>query len=130
MLWDKPEVYGVAHKRVDVRERRSPFNSKRACREALSAVIAAVRAPRLLVSFSNEGYVSRDEIEAMLSTRGDVAVLSCDYKRYVGAQIGIHNHKGEKVGKVGHLSNVEHLFVVTPPKRSTPKHARQTTLPF
>ena len=33
--------------------------------------------------------------------------------RYVGARIGIHNLKGEKVGKVGRLRNVEHLFVAT-----------------
>lgn len=114
--WDKPPVYGVANKRIDVRDRRSRFNSKRACKEALAAIIAAVRAPRLLVSFSNEGYVTRRDLEEMLATRGEVSVISCDYKRYVGAQIGIHNHLGVKVGTVSHLSNVEHLFVVTPTK--------------
>jgi adenine-specific DNA-methyltransferase len=30
----------------------------------------------------------------------------------VGARIGIHNPKGEKVGAVGRLRNVEYLFVV------------------
>ena len=32
--WDKPEVYGIACKRVDCKERRSPYNSKRKFREA------------------------------------------------------------------------------------------------
>ena len=32
-------------------------------------------------------------------------------QRYVGAQIGIHNPAGEKVGTVSHLRNVEHLVV-------------------
>ncbi len=34
-----------------------------------------------------------------------------DSKRYVGAQIGIHNPAGEKVGKVGRPRNVEYLLV-------------------
>jgi len=36
-------------------------------------------------------------------------VLAFDSKRYVGAQIGIHNPQGEKVGKVARLRNVEYL---------------------
>jgi hypothetical protein len=39
-------------------------------------------------------------------------VLSHDYKRYVGAQIGIYNPSGEKVGEVSHLRNLEYLYVV------------------
>ena len=35
-------------------------------------------------------------------------------RRYVGAQIGIHNPKGEKVGEVSHLTNREYLFVAGP----------------
>ena len=49
----------------------------------------------------------------MLSARGHVQVLEVAHPRYVGARIGIHNPKGEKVGTVGRLRNVEHLFVVT-----------------
>ena len=37
--------------------------------------------------------------------------LAFDYKRYVGAQIGIYNPEGTKVGKVTHLRNLEYLFV-------------------
>jgi adenine-specific DNA-methyltransferase len=40
-------------------------------------------------------------------------VVEIAHPRYVGARIGIHNPKGEKVGQVGRLRNVEHLFVVT-----------------
>lgn len=112
--WDKPEVYGVARKRIDVRERQSAFNAKRRFFEALGAVIRAVRAPTLVVSFSDEGYIARDAMVALLETRGRVRVLAHDYKRYVGAQIGIHNPRGEKVGKVSHLRNTEYLYVVTP----------------
>jgi adenine-specific DNA-methyltransferase len=110
--WDKPEVYGVACKRVDCRQRRSPFNSKRQCQRAMQKVVHAVSAPVLVVSFNNEGYFSREEMESLLGERGEVTILENDYKRYVGAQIGIHNPQGEKVGEVSHLRNKEYLYVV------------------
>lgn len=118
VTWDAPEVYGRACKRVDCRERRSPFNSRRRAREALSEVIARVRAPVLVVSFSDEGFLARAELERMLARRGRVHVLATDYKRYVGAQIGIHDPRGRKVGRAGRLRNTEFLFVVAPPERA------------
>ena len=112
VLWDQPEVYGKAQKRIDCRTRKSPYNSKRQCEAALAELIAAVDARVLLVSFSNEGYIERPQMEALLATRGRVTVRSHDYKRYVGAQIGIYNPSGEKVGEVSHLRNTEYLYVV------------------
>ena len=113
VLWDKPEVYGVACKRVDVKARKSPFNSKRTAVEALRGVIDAIDAQQLVVSFNNEGYIPRPEMEEMLATRGEVLVIEKDFKRYVGAQIGIYNPSGEKVGAVSHLRNKEFLYIVT-----------------
>jgi adenine-specific DNA-methyltransferase len=112
--WDKPRYYGVACKRADVRERNSVFNSRRAFVQAFEALVAAVAAPVLVVSFNDEGFLPREQAEAILSTRGQVRTLERDYKRYVGAQIGIYNPSGEKVGAVSHLRNKEFLFVVTP----------------
>ncbi len=111
--WDKPEFYGKACKRVECRRYSSPFNSKRRIRAALRSVINALRARYLLVSFNNEGYISRRQMEELLSGKGHVAVFPSDYRRYVGAQIGIHNPDGEKVGEVSHLDNKEFLFLVT-----------------
>jgi adenine-specific DNA-methyltransferase len=115
--WDKPEVYGVACKRVDVRERQSAFNSRPRCAGAMRHLLAAVRAPVLVVSFNNEGYLPRDEMEATLASlwdgHGKVTTIENDFKRYVGAQIGIYNPQGEKVGKVSHLTNKEYVYVVS-----------------
>lgn len=113
VLWDKPETYGVANKRIDVRTRKSAFNSRPGIGPALRAVIEAVRAPHLIVSFNDEGYLSREQLVEMLSVRGPVQVIEIPRPRYVGARIGIHNPKGEKVGTVGRLRNVEYLFVVS-----------------
>ena len=113
VLWDKPEVYGVACKRVDVKERKSDFNAKRRASSALEAVISALDATHLIVSFNNEGYIPRDEMETMLASRGEVLVIEKDFKRYVGAQIGIYNPAGDKVGRISHLRNKEFLYVVS-----------------
>ena len=120
VLWDKPEVYGTACKRVDCRERRSPFNSRRECLAIFRRVVEAARAPVLVVSFSDEGFLAREEIEALLRARGEVRVLECGYKRYVGAQIGIYNPRGEKVGRPGRLRNTEYLFVAGPAEAFAP----------
>ena len=113
VLWDKPETYGVANKRIDVKTRKSAFNSRPGIAPALQAVIDRLQAPNLIVSFNDEGYLERAELEAMLSGRGHLQVIEIARPRYVGARIGIHNLKGEKVGKVGRLRNVEYLFIAT-----------------
>lgn len=112
VLWDKPEVYGIACKRVDCKDRSSDFNSRPKALEAFRQIIAQAQARYLIVSFSNEGYHSFDDIFAMLQTRGEVAAIEVDFKRYVGAQIGIYNPSGELVGEVSHLRNKEFIFVV------------------
>ena len=65
--WDKPEVYGVACKRLDVRDRGSAFNSRRQFHEHFRRVLGAVRARTLIISFSNEGYISRADMESLLA---------------------------------------------------------------
>lgn len=109
---DAPEAYGIARKRVDCRTRRSPFNSKPRIAGAMKDLLGALDVRHLVVSFNNEGYIARDEMVELLSTRGEVQVLARDHKRYVGAQIGIYNPAGSRVGEVSHLGNTEYVFVV------------------
>ena len=47
----------------------------------------------------------------MVAASGPVTVLAVDSKRYVGAQIGIHDPAGRKVGTVAHLRNTEYVVV-------------------
>ena len=113
--WDKPEVYGTACKRIDCRTRKSDFNFKGKFHTAMKAVIDTIDAKVLIVSFNNEGYIERGQMQEMLSSRGEVSVVAIDHKRYVGAQIGIYNPQGDKVGKVSHLRNLEYLYIVRTP---------------
>ncbi len=115
--WDKPETYGIACKRIDIRQRQSVFNSRRRFADVMRRLLASVQAPVIIVSFNNEGYLSREEMEALLGSmwqgQGKVITLERDFKRYVGAQIGIHNPRGEKVGAVSHLGNKEFVYILS-----------------
>ena len=110
--WDKPDVYGVAMKRVDVRERSSPFNRRGTIEGALRSVLDRIRARWLVVSFSDEGYVPVETLGTILAERGVVRVVALPHRRYIGSQIGIYNPQGERVGVPGPRTNREHLFVV------------------
>ncbi len=111
---DAPPTYGIAKKREDCRTEKSAYNSKKQAGTVFADLLNAIHAPYLLVSFNSEGYFTRDEIIAMLDGKGYVASVALDFKRYVGAQIGIFNPSGEKVGKISHLRNHEQLFLVGP----------------
>lgn len=126
--WDKPEVYGVACKRIECKSYRSDFNSKARIHQALADVVQSLRFKYILLSFSNEGHIRRDEIEEILRSRGSVRVKEVDFKRYVGARIGIYNPSGKKVGRVGHLTNKEYLYLVTtkPSRVARPSRPRRS----
>ena len=116
--WDAPAHYGIACKRIDAREEatKSVFNRKRDMPDALRAVIAATSAEVVVVSHNDESWVAPDLIAQWLREAGHeaVTVLAFDSKRYVGAQIGIFNGSGEKVGRVGRLRNTELVLVAGP----------------
>ena len=116
--WDEPEHYGVACKRIDSRDdrTRSAFNSKRTMRDALATLLARARAEVLVVSYNDESWVDAGEITGLLLQAGheEVGLLEFDRKRYVGAQIGIFNGSGAKVGQASRLRNTEYLFVAGP----------------
>ncbi len=110
---DKPDSYGVARKRVDLRspDGRSVFNDRRLMPDALAKVIATVAASVVVLSYNDESWISLDELVDMCAVRGEVRIVAFESKRYVGAQIGIHNPSGVKVGTPGRLRNQEYVLV-------------------
>ncbi|MDP8977041.1 MAG: DNA adenine methylase [Actinomycetota bacterium] len=113
VAWDAPHHYGVACKRADCRRpsTASAFNSRRAMPAALARVIASVRARLMVVSCNDEAWMGPAEVTELCAARGRVAVLGFDSRRYVGAQIGIHDPRGRRVGRVSHLRNTEYLVL-------------------
>ena len=116
VAWDQPEHYGVACKRLDSRspETRSIFNDKKQFPAAIAATIASVDAEVLVLSYNNEAWVSLLQLREMLSRFPHVEALAFDSRRYVGAQIGVFNPAGERVGDVSHVRNLEYLIVAGP----------------
>ena len=119
--WDAPEAYGVACKRIDSRDEwtKSIFNKKREMPLALSSVLHRAKAEVVVVSYNDESWITAEQMMHALHEAGheDVRMLAFDSKRYVGAQIGIFNPSGEKVGAVSHVRNTEYVFIAGP----TPK---------
>lgn len=110
---DEPEHYGIACKRADAREEetKSRWNSRRSMPTEFAAVLEAVRAEVVVVSFSNEGFMPLADLVELCLARGAVRVLDHDFDRYVGARLGIFNPDGKKVGTVSHTRNVEHVLI-------------------
>jgi adenine-specific DNA-methyltransferase len=127
VAWDHPEHYGVACKRIDARDddTKSVFNRKRQMPEALRRTIGAVDAEVVIVSYNDESWVTLAELREMCSVHGDVVALAFDSKRYVGAQIGIHDPAGNKVGEVSHTRNLEYVVLAGPTTT-----LRSMTVPF
>jgi len=118
VAWDAPRHYGVACKRLECKDKaaNSVFNSAREMPVALRQLVADIRADVVILSYNDEAWLSLEELIDICSVKGYVTSMAFDSKRYVGAQIGIHDPHGRKVGKVSHLRNVEYL-VVAGPKR-------------
>jgi len=131
VAWDAPEHYGVACKRVDAREAhtKSVFNDRKRMPGALADVINGVDARVVVISYNDEAWITISELEAMAAARGGaVCTLAFDSKRYVGAQIGVHNPHGEKVGEVSRLRNVEYVVVCGEPEAV--EHATRAYAPM
>lgn len=121
---DAPAAYGIARKREDCRTTKSAFNVRSTAWAAFSDVVRGLRAGHAIVSFNDEGFLALDAITVLLAERfGEVAAVPVLSRRYVGAQIGIHNLRGERVGEVSHLRNTEWLFVAGPDAAGIVKRA-------
>ncbi len=125
--WDKPETYGVANKRTDVRgdTHRSDFNSRKTMPAAIAKLLGDVNAETIVLSYNNESWLGREELIELCRHRGHVEVLDYEFKRYIGSQIGIYNRTGALVGEPGVRRNLEHLLLAGP--KATLKRMIQAT---
>jgi adenine-specific DNA-methyltransferase len=93
VLWDKPPlqpgivVGGRVRDKSAIRkdwrtERRSPYNSAREALPAFRALLDALDARWVLLSYSTDGNMLLERVVAALAERGRLSVFTQQYKRY------------------------------------------------
>jgi adenine-specific DNA-methyltransferase len=76
--WEKPRLSGKTRK-FDRTGMKSPFSKRIGAAEALRKLVPMIRAPHVFLSYSSEGILMKQEIEAILSSRGRVWCAEIPY---------------------------------------------------
>ena len=116
--YDAPALRGKTGLRNDDEGEKSAYCSKSNCYQAFQDLIKKADARHILVSYNNEGILSRDEVISILSLRGEPRCdSSIDYRRF---KSNSHGYQPTLDNRVQEL--LFHLEVRTPAKRSQPKN--------
>ena len=116
--YDAPALHGKTGLRNYDETEKSAYCSKSDCHQAFQDLIGKADARHILVSYNNEGILSRAEVMSILSLRGEPRCdSSIDYRRFKsnshGDQLTLDNCVQELLF---------HLEVRTPAKRPQPKN--------
>jgi adenine-specific DNA-methyltransferase len=65
---------------------RSDYNKKQYAFQALSGLVADIKAKYILISFNSEGFITLDEMKNMLEKSGRVQVLETPYNTFRGCR--------------------------------------------
>ena len=109
--YDTPSIHGKTGLRDYEESEKSAYCSKTTCLSALTDLVKKADAKHIVLSYSNEGILSPDEILSVLSSRGEASLSSAvDYQRFKS------HSRGEKKDKcVKEL--LFHVKVETQPER-------------
>lgn len=109
--YDNPSLHGKTGLRDYDASEKSAYCSKSACLSAFTDLIEKADARHIVVSYSNEGILSPDEILSVLSLRGEANLSSAiDYQRFKSHSQG--ENGGRQVQEL-----LFHVEVATAPKR-------------
>ena len=115
--YDAPALHGKTGLRNYDETEKSPYCSKPDCYQAFQDLIEKADARYILVSYNNEGILSRDELMSVLALRGEPRCdSSIDYRRFKSNSHGDQPTLDNRVQEL-----LFHLEVRTPAKRSQPK---------
>lgn len=117
--WDKPEVGLNTNRRVDRisghdsydSEMSSDWNSKKACLSAFEKLIARLPVKWVLISYSNESLIPKENLLEILKKYKKVIVTEIDYRRNIMCQIG-NAAKDKPEDTTYKKKNKEFLFLV------------------
>ena len=77
-LWNKPELHGKTRK-FERDALKSRYSRRRTALEAFTQLIDRIRARYIVVSYSNEGLLSVDDLREALASRGPTTIEGTDY---------------------------------------------------
>lgn len=80
-VYDNPDVRGKTGLR-NYDNQKSPFSSKVKVKEAFEDLIHNIKTKTIILSYSNEGILSNEDIMQVLSKRGEVIKEEIEYRRY------------------------------------------------
>ena len=116
--YDAPALHGKTGLRNYDESEKSAYCSKSGCHQVFQDLIEKADARYILVSYNNEGILSRDEVMSILSLRGEPRCdSSIDYRRFKSNSHGDQPALDNRVQEL-----LFHLEVKTFPKRSQSKN--------
>ena len=71
---------------IPVAWNKSQYNTKSLSKKSMSDLCSKLKAKYLLISFSSDGFIQKDEMLEMLSELGDVKVLNKEYNTFRGCR--------------------------------------------
>ncbi len=105
-IWDKPELRGKSGQR-DYSDKKSLYCQRGQASEALSELVNNADVPYIVMSYNNEGIISRESLLEILSSVGPLQEYQQNYRRFRTESNNEHRHYKECDDKV-----VEHLYIV------------------
>ena len=133
--WDKPETTLKAKRRIDRVKRNNKHKydytykdilwydiknqdniELNGAYQAFTLMVEKLKTKHILISYSNQSILTKDQLKDLLSKYGEVKIMSIDHKRNVMGSIG-HSSKGSVISK-DNPNVTEYLFLLT--KTPTP----------
>ena len=106
-IWDKPELRGKSGQR-DYSAKKSLYCQRSQAETALRDLVNNADVNHIILSYNNEGIISRGALLDILSRVGTVREYQQNYRRFRTESNNEHRHYKDCGDKV-----VEHLYIVT-----------------
>jgi adenine-specific DNA-methyltransferase len=108
--YDNPEIKGVTGNRLN--KTISKYSRKTEVKNAFKELIKNANAKYIFVSYNNEGLLSLEEIEEIMSTKGEYGLFTKKYQRYK-SDIDKNKQNGDDLNrKYSDIETYEHLHYV------------------
>jgi adenine-specific DNA-methyltransferase len=93
--YDNPEIHGKTGLR-EYQSQKSLYCSRTQVKTAFKDLILKARAKYIFLSYNNEGLMTLDDIQEIMSLRGKYGNFTKEYNRFRADKVENRNHKADK----------------------------------